>query len=375
MGMKPHIMKKWREKNNLALDLQAMASRRAGIIAGFSKMSRMMMMMSVMSVAAIQIINPESALSPGAMMAAVILVGRAMMPLDMIINQWSSVKVAKDNYDFIVETLKREENTPYSSVTPKSPRGEIAVEGVSFHPRGAPRPVLFNINFALEPGEALGIVGPSGAGKTTLAALLVGLQKPSSGSVRLDGQDLFYWPSDTRGQYVGYLPQSIELFSGTVRENIARLDPDGDPEAIMDAAEKVGMHDMIQHFPNGYDTNIGEEGGILSGGQRQRVALARAFYGNPVYMVLDEPNSNLDGAGEAALEDALKQAKASGTTVIIIAHRPSVLSFVDKIMILQEGRIARFGERDQIMPMITGQKAQGKVTGPNVKQIPKQASA
>ncbi|MGQ9368579.1 type I secretion system permease/ATPase [Azospirillum sp. ST 5-10] len=369
MGMTPAVLARWSERNAEVLNDQGSASRRAAVIAATSKYARMAIQMGIMSTAALEIITPGSTLTGGAMMAATILAGRALMPLEQIISNWRALKDAQQNYHDLQEILRRTASRPRSTVVPPNPKGHLTVENVWFHPRGAERPVLSRISFSVEPGEVLGVVGPSAAGKSTLAHLLAGLQAPTQGHVRLDGADMASWPSEDLGRYMGYLPQDVELFGGPLRDNICRLDPDATPEAIIDAAEMAGLHEMIMHMPRGYDTDVGDQAALLSGGQRQRVGLARALYGNPRLLILDEPNASLDAAGEQALLKAVLAAKERGAAIIVIAHRPSILSVADKVLVLQNGTIQRLGERDQILPLITGQR-----TAPNVTMISKQAN-
>jgi ATP-binding cassette subfamily C protein/ATP-binding cassette subfamily C protein EexD len=232
------------------------------------------------------------------------------------------------------------------------PRGYLAIEEVAYTPTGARHPVLSGISVFLNPGEALAVIGPSAAGKSTLARLIVGLAQPQYGSVRLDGADIFTWNRDQFGYYVGYLPQDVELFPGTVRDNIARMDQ-SNPTDVVSAAVMAGVHDMILRLPNGYDTDIGEQGAILSGGQRQRLGLARAVYRRPTLLVLDEPNASLDASGEEALNRAIAGMKESGSTVVVVAHRPSLMANIDQVLALQEGQMQLVGPRDRVLAQLS----------------------
>ncbi|GAB4189302.1 MAG: type I secretion system permease/ATPase [Thalassobaculales bacterium] len=374
MGMGPAVVRRWHELNEQTIARQSVASVRAAYLAAFSKYARMLVQMSIMTVSALEILAPGSTMTGGAMMAAVILAGRALAPLESVISNWQQLQGAKQNYDDIAQMLNQHAEKPRSSVVPPQPKGLLSVEGVSYQPRGAERPILNRIHFQLEPGESLGIIGASASGKTTLASLIVGLHRPTHGTVRLDGADVYFWPSEDLGRHIGYLPQEVALFQGSVRDNIARLDPDAEPEDIIAAAELAGLHEMIQHLPKGYDTEVGDQGTLLSGGQRQRVGLARALYGNPTLVVLDEPNSSLDSAGEDALTAALDKLKARGATVIVIAHRPHILRSVDKILVLQNGSMQRFAARDEVLPLITGGRRPAVQAAPNVQAVPRQVS-
>lgn len=370
MGMKPWIIKRWAVENESVLEKQGIASRRAGIIQAFVKMLRMTSMMGVMTVAAIQIVDPTSGLSRGAMMASVILVGRCLMPIEGLVGGWDGVRAAIESYRSIAAALADSAKTIKETVTPADPKALIEVQNVIYHPRGLPRAVLNRINFTLEPGKALGIIGPSASGKSSLARLMVGVEKPTHGYVRLDGVDIHSWSSDELGEYVGYLPQDVELFSGTVRENISRFDPDARSEDLIRAAELAGIHKMIQSFPNGYETDIGSHGALLSGGQRQRVGLARALYGNVKYVVLDEPNANLDVSGEQALVGAIEAMKERGVTVITILHRPNILKNMDYIMVLREGVIQKFAPTNEVLPLFDASANQDKVEDNKVTALP-----
>ncbi len=366
MGMRPHFKRNWRAYNDISLDIQAEASRTSGVIQAFVKMLRMGIMMAVMTVSVVEILDPLSGMSRGAMMASVILVGRALMPLEVIVSGWSQVVGAREDYEAVAYMLRHGFSKQESSVYPLEVDGHLAVVGVGYQPRGAPV-ILNRINFRSEPGEVLAIVGPSAAGKSSLARLLVGIEKPTTGAVRLDGADVSAWPSADLGRYVGYLPQGVELFEGTVRDNIARFDPDVTNEQVIAAAKMTDLHSMILRFPQGYDTPIGPGGVLLSGGQRQRVGLARAVIGNVKLVILDEPNSNLDSTGEDALIATITELRSRGVNVIVILHRPNILQVVDKVLVLHGGQVQRFGPRDEIMPQLgLGKNAELEKTAPKV---------
>jgi PrtD family type I secretion system ABC transporter len=280
------------------------------------------------------------------MIASSILMGRALAPIDMAIGAWRSAVSAYGAYQRVKQQLAQAPVNRQALSLP-APAGQLVVDNANYVYPGQNEPVLKYVSFALEPGESLGIVGPAAAGKTTLARLLVGNLEPQLGHVRLDGADISQWPSEDRGQYLGYLPQDVELFSGTVRENISRMGT-GDT-GVIPAARLVGAHEMILSLPVGYETNIGRGGTALSGGQRQWIALARAVYGEPRLIVLDEPYANLDHGAEEALIKALQDLKARGATVIVIAHRPNILQQVDKMLVLHHGQVQAFGDRSEIL--------------------------
>jgi ABC-type protease/lipase transport system fused ATPase/permease subunit len=241
------------------------------------------------------------------------------------------------------------------------PQGRLAVEGVSFREAGSERMIVFNVAFELAPGEALAVIGPSAAGKSTLARLLIGVWTPTAGTVRLDGANVAHWPRKDLGPWIGYVPQDVELFDGSVADNIARLG-EVDSEAVVAAAKRANAHDMVLTLPQGYETPVGEHGARLSPGQRQRVALARALYGNPRLVVLDEPNSNLDGAAEIALAQAMSTLRNEGVTSVVVTHRPSLIAHVDKILVLDSGRVQQFGPAGEVMKAMQRQ-AQAVVSG------------
>jgi ATP-binding cassette subfamily C protein len=353
MGMMSAVQSRWSEVNKSALKMQSIASYRNGIIANTTKFLRAILQVGVTCISAYLVISthpPE--MTVGNMIAASIIVGRALAPFDSAIEVWKQVSSARKSYDKIKSFLDHSQNK-VEGMSIANPEGRISAENLFF---ALPAPIgqqqkyiLKGLNFTLEPGLSLAIIGPSAAGKSTLARLLVGVWKPTSGCVRLDNADVYTWNRDDFGQHMGYVPQGIELFNGSIKENIARMSNTPDPELVAEAAKFAGAHEMISKLPNGYESDIGLAGSALSGGQKQRVALARAFYGNPKVVVLDEPNANLDERGEQALVQAIANAKERKITSILISHRPSILAFVDMIMILQDGAIVAYGPREEIM--------------------------
>lgn len=352
MGMLPQLRRRWQEKNNRVLELQGVASDRAGSITAISKTTRMLVQSLVLGLGAYLALEQE--ISPGLMIAGSILLGRALAPIDLMIGSWKGFSAARGQYERLNELLAKIAAEPDRMSLP-APQGELSAESLMVTPPGSQQPVIRNVSFRVAAGESVGIIGPSGAGKSTLARALLGIWPASHGKVRLDGADVFTWKRDELGPYIGYLPQDIELFEGSISENIARFG-EVDPVAVVEAAKLAGVHELILRLPQGYDTVIGASGGGLSGGQRQRIGLARAVYGQPKLIVLDEPNSNLDDQGERALALAMQQLKAAGTTLFVITHRTSVLGAVDKLMVLRDGALAMFGPRDQVLVEL--QKAQ-----------------
>jgi PrtD family type I secretion system ABC transporter len=284
------------------------------------------------------------------MVGASIILSRALSPIDQSISAWRGFVSGREAFARLVALLRAGDQRTAPMRLP-APAGNLVVDGVVWLPPGVKEPVLKGVTFALSAGEILGVVGPSGAGKTSLAQLLVGTWRPQRGRIRLDGADLSQWAPEVLGPYIGYLPQDVDLFAGTVRENIARLGA-GSDEAVIEAAQLAGAHDMIVELPQGYETQIGDNGVLLSGGQRQRIALARALFGEPKFLVLDEPNANLDTAAEHRLLQTLSGLKGR-TTVVLITHRLNVLGLTDKIMLLRKGAIEAFGPRDQIISQMT----------------------
>lgn len=349
--MANNIVERWREEENKGtLQQLSIASSRSSIIGAISKFLRLLVQISVMGTGAWLFIAGE--LTPGGMIAGSVLMGRALAPVEQSIGGWRQFIGARTAYARIGQILAGYGDGEESTGLPR-PEGRLSAEDLTYFHPGQKKPTVRSVSFSLEAGEALGLIGPTAAGKSTLARILVGSLRPSSGHARIDGMDVTEWASDDRGQYVGYVPQDVELFPGTVKDNIARLGG-GSDEAVFEAARLANAHDLIMRLPKGYDTELGEAGAGLSGGQKQRIALARALYGNPALVVLDEPSANLDGKGEEALIGALAHLKKSGATVVVIAHKPSLLRSVDKILVLREGQSAGFGPRDEVLTSVTG---------------------
>ncbi|MCG8490143.1 MAG: type I secretion system permease/ATPase, partial [Sneathiellales bacterium] len=331
LGMLPGMYNRWKEKYDSGHALQAKAADRSGVLTAISKFIRPILQVAMLGTGAYLALLQE--ISPGVMIASSIVMGRALAPVQGAIGSWKGFVLARSAFSRLKEFLNGLEETKLQSRLP-DPKGVISVERAVAAAPDSKLPVLKGISFTIAQGESVGIIGPSASGKSTLARLLVGLWTPTSGQVRLDGVEIAKWDPEELGPHIGYLPQDVELFEGSVFENISRF-TEGDPEAVIQAAQKAGVHQLILGLEQGYDTNIGPNGCVLSGGQRQRIGLARALYGNPSLVVLDEPNSNLDAEGEEALRQALLGLKKEQVTTVVIAHRPSVINVVDKVLILK----------------------------------------
>ena len=353
MGMADTLAARFVAVNNRYLAASGGSSDVVGFYGSISKSTRMLLQSAILGVGAYLVINGE--MSAGAMSAASILVGRALAPIDLAIANWRGFVSARQSVVRLSESLARLGERSEVTALPK-PMQSLSVEGLIVAVPGTPTILVRDVNFQLRAGEAVGVIGPSGAGKTSLVRALVGIWKPLRGAIRLDGAALDQWDPESLGQHIGFVSQQVELFDGTVAQNIARMAASPDSAAVVEAARIAGAHDMILQLPSGYDTQIGESGASLSAGQRQRVALARALFGDPFMLVLDEPNSNLDAVGEASLQQALQSAKARGAVVIVIAHRPSVLAMCDKLLILSNGVQQAFGPREELLKKVTGQQ-------------------
>lgn len=372
LGMRGIGMKRWYALRNKALVKQIEASDRTASYQSTSKAMRFYLQSFMLAAGAWLVLQQE--MSPGMMIAGSILMGRALAPIEQAIGQWSLFQRATRGWSSLSELL---EKTPVESQKTElpEPKGFVEARGVSVVAPGEQVPALRNIQFKVEPGQALGVIGPSGAGKTTLAKVLTGIWQPAAGKVRLDGAALDQWPADRLGRFIGYLPQEIGLLSGSVAENISRMDAEPDPKQIVLAAQRAGAHELLLSLPQGYDTDIGAGGQRLSGGQRQRVALARALYGDPPVLILDEPNANLDAQGEQALVDAIRDAKSRGRTVMIMAHRPSAIAACDLLLMIDKGQQVDFGPRDEVLkkrtrnyPQLVGNQQGGAQPGQAAQQ-------
>ena len=345
MGMGNDLRARQEDGSERVLNLQSNASRRAGAFTSLSKSFRIIMQSLTLGLGALLALQQE--ISPGMMIAGSLLLGRALAPIDLLVNTWRGFSVARAQYNRLGELLEQLPPRPLPMPLP-DPRGQLSVEGLFVLPPASQTFVVRNANFDLVPGEALGIVGPSASGKSSLARAILGVWPSARGAVRLDGAEIFTWDREQLGQHLGYLPQDIELFDGSIADNICRFG-EQDSDAIVAAAKLAGVHELILELPQGYNTMIGGSGGVLSGGQRQRIGLARAVYRNPCLIVLDEPNSNLDDQGEKELVEALERIKQLGSTVIVISHRTMVLQSMDKMLVLKEGAMINYGPRNQVL--------------------------
>jgi len=350
MGMMPAVLHRWREATWKGIPDQQRAADRAGIVLALTKFFRLGVQVAILGVGAVLVLNNE--MTSGSMIAGSIIMGRALAPVEQLIGGWKQLVAARTAYRRLKGFLSLPRLRPPGIPLPE-PEGRLTAERVSFGFPGQQVPVIKGVTFALEPGESLAVIGPSAAGKTTLIRLLCGSYEPVAGSVRLDGANVFQWQREDFGRHIGYMPQDVELFDGTVFENIARLQ-DAEPDRVYEAAKLAGCHEMILRLPKGYETEIGEGGTHLSGGQRQMVGLARALFGNPKLLILDEPNSNLDGDAESVLVETLRHLKERGTTVVVVSHRPSLVQGVDKVLLLRDGAVEIFGPRAEVMKRVAG---------------------
>jgi ATP-binding cassette subfamily C protein EexD len=352
MGMLDTLIARWSQRQRKVLLLQSNASDKGGVVSTLSKTFRSWVQSLILGLGAYLAIQHE--INAGLVIAGSVLLGRALAPIDLIIGSWKGFISARTQYNRLNDILDKMHAEPQRMPLP-APKGNIQVENLIIGAPGSKTPILKGIGFGVPAGAVVGIIGPSASGKSTLARALMGVWAPQHGSVRLDGADLHQWDKELLGPHIGYLPQDIELFEGSISENIARF-ATIDPEKVVQAAQIAGVHEMILLLPEGYDTVIGSDGVNLSGGQRQRIGLARALYGIPKVILLDEPNSNLDEVGERALAHAIQYLKQAGSTVFVITHRTSILSQLDRLLVMQNGAITMYGPRDQVMEELNKQQ-------------------
>ena len=357
MGMGTAVLQRWREGLSASLPQQERAADRAAILLSVTRFFRLAVQVAVLGFGAWLVL--EQQLTSGASIAASIIMGRALAPVEQMIGGWKQLVQTRQAYRRLLGFLALPRLRPPGMPLPE-PTGRMSVERVTFGFPGQPVAIIKGVSFALSAGESLAVIGPSAAGKTTLIRLLIGTLQPSAGTVRLDGADVFTWMREDFGRHVGYLPQDVELFDGSVLRNIARMS-DADPEAVFEAARVAGCHEMILRLPQGYDTEIGDGGQHLSGGQRQLIGLARAMFGTPKLVVLDEPNSNLDGDAEQALIRGLEELKRRGTTVILVSHRPTLVQGVDKVLLMRDGAVESFGPRAEVLKRLVQQARPAEV--------------
>lgn len=348
MGMLPALARRWRSTQMNALDLLDLGGARSRAMASIARTLRFMIQIGTLGTGTLLAIQQE--ITPGAMIATSIIVGRLLMPFDHVVETWRQWVNAIGNWQRIQALLAQNLAVRQTMPTPR-PHGDLIIDRLVYAAPGVEMPIIKGISFALSPGEVLGIVGPSAAGKSTLARLMIGIVKPTSGGVFLDGNNVYLWERGSFGEIAGYLPQSVALLDGTIKDNIARMG-ESDPRRVLEAARLADVHEMIGRMPLGYDTPVGDGRLTLSGGQRQRIGLARCLYNRPRLIVLDEPNSNLDAMGERALMRAIEQARDDGAIVIVIAHRPTIMQVADKLLVLEDGRITQFGPRTDVVASI-----------------------
>jgi ATP-binding cassette subfamily C exporter for protease/lipase/ATP-binding cassette subfamily C protein EexD len=348
LGMMGAIRKRWYDRHRKFLELQANASEATGLLGGVSGFLSKSLPSLQMALGAWLAI--EGLITGGMVIAASMLISKSMSPIQRLVTSWKDIVTVRQAYDRLNALLEDDNKTAQRMQLP-APTGLLEVSAATAVPPGTANPVISDVTFSVRPGEAVGIVGPSASGKTCLTRMLVGVWRPVRGSVRLDGVDLSDWNHDEVGPYIGYVPQEIEFFEGTVADNIARLGK-VDPDKVVEAAKRIGMHEVILSFPQGYDTRLGEAGFALSGGQRQRLAIARALYGSPPYIVMDEPNANLDEIGENALIDAIATLKSQGASVIITTHRPRLIAVADKLLVLRAGRQVGYGPTREMISAV-----------------------
>jgi PrtD family type I secretion system ABC transporter len=350
MGMTPGLKDRWAERRDEQIVWQAVASDRGSALMAGLKSFRQIVQVLILGVGGYLVLEGE--LSAGAIVAASIIVGRALAPIELAVSQWKVFQGARGAWGRLQDLFRQIPQNQLRMPLP-APKGDIRVEQIVAAAPGERTPILRGVSFQIEKGDALAVIGPSAAGKSSLIRVLLGVWPAHAGTVRFDGFEVNHWNPNDLGPHIGYLPQDVELFAGTVAQNIARF-REAEHGDVISAAELAGVHEMVQHMPNGYDTQIGEGGHALSGGQRQRVGLARALFGKPAIVVLDEPNANLDSTGESALVAAIRYLKQAGSTVIFVSHKTNMLTLADKVLLMEQGAVRLYGERDEVLAKIFG---------------------
>jgi len=350
MGMTPGLKDRWAERRDEQIVWQAVASDRGSALMAGLKSFRQIVQVLILGVGGYLVLEGE--LSAGGIVAASIIVGRALAPIELAVSQWKVFQGARGAWGRLQDLFRQIPQNQLRMPLP-APKGDIRVEQIVAAAPGERTPILRGVSFQIEKGDALAVIGPSAAGKSSLIRVLLGVWPAHAGTVRFDGFEVNHWNPNDLGPHIGYLPQDVELFAGTVAQNIARF-REAEHGDVISAAELAGVHEMVQHMPNGYDTQIGEGGHALSGGQRQRVGLARALFGKPAIVVLDEPNANLDSTGESALVAAIRYLKQAGSTVIFVTHKTNMLTLADKVLLMEQGAVRLYGERDEVFAKIFG---------------------
>jgi PrtD family type I secretion system ABC transporter len=350
MGMAPGLKERWANRRDEQISWQAIASDRATAIMAGMKTFRQIVQVFILGIGGYLCLQGE--LSAGGIVAASIIVGRALAPIELAVSQWKNFQNARGAWGRLQELFRAVPQDVQRMSLP-APKGNVKVEQVFAAAPGQKTPILRGVTFQIGSGEALAVIGPSAAGKSSLIRVLLGVWPAAAGTIRFDGFDVTHWNPTELGPHIGYLPQDIELFAGTIAQNIARF-RDAEHVDVIRAAELAGVHDMIQQLPNGYDTQIGDGGQALSGGQRQRIGLARALFGKPAIVVLDEPNANLDSPGETALVGAMQHLKEIGATVIFVTHKTNMLTLADKVLLMEQGTVRLYGEREEVLAKIFG---------------------
>jgi PrtD family type I secretion system ABC transporter len=364
MGMEDHLYQRWNVLNGKALTHATLSNDRVSGVHAFSKAFRLFLQSSILGIGAALAIS--QLVSPGSMIAGSIILGRALSPAQSLISQWPLILAARASYKRL-DSVHKALDMQTEHMNLPAPKGWLEVKNLVGGPSGSERPIVMGLNFTLYPGDGLGIIGPSASGKSSLANFLVGIWIPQKGEVRLDGATFQQWHASRTsggvGKHIGYLPQSLELFDGTIKDNISRFDPQASEHDVLDATRRAGVHELILGLPQGYGTMVGEGGTVLSGGQLQRIALARALYGDPSLVVLDEPNANLDDEGEAALSNAVKDIRSRGKTVIVITHRIGAIKDMNKVLVLKQGRQAMFGDMRKVLGALSGNQDKSMPAG------------